>query len=162
MSAFKVIAVIAANPALSSVLTAVLAATSGLRVRQFDSRIALLTYMRLMPVDVLVCDFDNEDVPAGDLALAIADDTEVLEPHLQIIALSGTVTEDVRRTAIEVGIDEVIVKPMSPRYLVERVQARLKHLPIRAPLPAIPPAPARDDWPDNVVPLFRPEAQPGM
>ena len=54
------------------------------------------------------------------------------------------------------GIDEIIMKPMSPRYLVERVLARLAT--VRRELPR---GLSRRDWSafgSNIVPLFgRPE-----
>lgn len=122
----KVVAVLAANPALSSILTMVLAGCPSLRVRLFESRAALVTYMRLAPVDVLVTDFDCEDAPADEVALALRSDERLLRRDFAVIALTRTVTEATRRAAASAGIDEVIVKPMSPRYLLERVLSRLR------------------------------------
>jgi DNA-binding response OmpR family regulator len=45
----------------------------------------------------------------------------------QIIALARTISLDTKPTSIRAGIDEVIVKPMSPRYLHERILSRLRH-----------------------------------
>jgi DNA-binding response OmpR family regulator len=80
---------------------------------------------------------------------------------LQIIALASELTPEVKSATRDAGIDEVILKPMSPRYLVERVLARLaqtERAPARRGL-------NKRDWSafgDNVVPLFRPapEARP--
>ncbi|WDR02719.1 hypothetical protein PSQ19_00285 [Devosia algicola] len=63
----RVIAIFAANSALSSILAMVVGGDTRLRVRQFDSVHGLRAYMRVAPVDVLVCDFDSESAPAGDL-----------------------------------------------------------------------------------------------
>jgi hypothetical protein len=67
---------------------------------------------------------------------------------------------ETKAASIHAGIDEIIMKPMSPRYLVERVVARLAG-------PAAPTAVRRGfhkrDWSkfgDNIVPLFRPTPQP--
>lgn len=122
----RVIAVLAANPALSSILSAVLAATPNLRVRVFEAQGALQTYMRLSPVDLLVCDFDNEAAPAGGLAHTLRVDERLARREFQIIALASTVTQSMKQASIAGGIDEVIVKPMSPKYLLERVLSRLK------------------------------------
>ena len=171
----KVVAVIAANPALSSILTMVLAATSNLRVRQFESQTALATYMRLSPVDLLVCDFDCEEAPASVLARSLRFDETVVRRDFQIIALASSVTENTKQASIASGIDEVIVKPMSPKYLLERVQSRLKRVAAqvaggrykgperRGRLPvesATINAFARGS--DNVVPLFREQPVPHL
>jgi len=121
----KTIAVLAANPALTSILAAMLAAHPGLRVRAFDSAIALKAYMRLAPVDLLVADFDCATAPAAGLADSLVGDPLLGTQNYQIIALANDVTEAVRNAAAESGIDEVMVKPMSPKYLLERVLARL-------------------------------------
>lgn len=127
-AAVKTVAVLAATPALSAILAAALAANPLLRVREFESGLALKTYMRIAPVDLLVSDYDNEADRADNLALALRLDPGLERRDLQIIALSRTVTALTRA-----GIDEVILKPMSPRYLVERVLSRLRRRPRRTP-----------------------------
>ncbi|HEY4203249.1 MAG TPA: hypothetical protein VGM83_22065 [Devosiaceae bacterium] len=122
----KVVAVLAANPALASILTMVLASAPTLRVRNFDNEATLVAYMRLAPVDLLVVDFDREEAPADLVAHAVRHDTTLVRRDFSIIALTRTVTDTTKRAAIVAGIDEVIVKPMSPRYLLERVQSLLK------------------------------------
>ena len=49
----KVVAIIAANTALSSLLAMVVAGDSHLKVRQFESDIDLVAYMRIAPIDFL-------------------------------------------------------------------------------------------------------------
>lgn len=167
----KVVAILASNPALSSIMSMVLAASRGLRVRTFDSQIALTTYMRLSPVDLLVCDFDSEVAPAGALARALRFDQTIMRRDFQIIALTGAVTANIKQASIASGIDEVIVKPMSPKYLLERVLSRLKrgvpqvasgHYqgPERRGRSTSRPATGYAGWADNVVPLFRDQRIP--
>ncbi|QMV02949.1 response regulator [Devosia sp. D6-9] len=167
----KVVAVLAANPALSSILTMVLAGCPSLRVRLFESRAALTTYMRLAPVDVVVADFDCDDAPADQLAAALRQDEHLHRRDFSIIALTRTVTDTTRNAAVSAGIDEVIVKPMSPRYLLERVLARTRrqdhpvrsaayHGPERRHRLTLPPAGVYARKSDNVIPLFgRPRQQ---
>jgi DNA-binding response OmpR family regulator len=122
----KVVAVLAANPALSSILAAVLAGSNDLRVRQFSTLESLTTYMRLTAVDLVVADFDCDDAPADKVSLTLRGDAHVVSPGFQLLALARTITPETRDAAIGAGIDEVIVKPMSPRYLLQRVLSRLK------------------------------------
>jgi two-component system, OmpR family, phosphate regulon response regulator PhoB len=173
---FKVIAILAANPALSSILTMVVGGDTRLRVREFGSDIELIAYMRLAPVDILVCDFDREEGrPAYEMVEFIRLDGEIVSGDVQVIALSRTITPPMRHQAISAGIDEVIIKPMSPRHLLERIRARLRPRPTisaptgyrgpdrrnRAPLQAPSPMPTRRQA-DNVVQLFPDHGRSGL
>lgn len=150
----KVVAVLVSTPALSSILSVVLASVPTLRVRPFDSQIALTTYMRLAPVDLIVSDFDSENAPADRLARDLHRDATLEQPDFQMIALASSVTAETKVASIHAGIDEIIVKPMSPKYLLERVLARLEQ---QAPRPARPTPPRLRPGhaAGNVVPLFR-------
>ena len=169
----KVVAIIAANPALSSLLALVVAGDSHLRVRQFASEIDLLAYMRLAPIHMLVCDFDREGVPAYEMVEGIRLNGDLVSQDVPVIALTRSITPPMRHQAISAGIDEVIIKPMSPRHLLQRIQARLRSRSIvgmlggyrgpdrrnRAVMPAPQPLPARR-MTDNVVPLFPDRRRP--
>lgn len=155
----KTVAVLIANPALSSILSMTLAGAPSLRVRPFETELALRSYLRLAPADLVVTDFDGESSRADEVAEHLRADPTIPR-KLQIIALASTLTLERKAASIHAGIDEIIMKPMSPRYLVERVLARLTW--------ARPPAAsrrglARRDWSafgDNIVPFLRPPAQP--
>ena len=148
----KTVAILVANPALSSILGMVLAAVPTLRVRSFESLVALTTYMRLAPVALIVADLDSDIAPADLVAQTLRRERGLENPDFELIALTG----GIGRSRPGTGIDEVMVKPMSPKYLLERVLARLHGIPPR-------PAPGRrrpqPPLPGNVVPLFgrRPE-----
>jgi DNA-binding response OmpR family regulator len=65
-------------------------------------------------------------------------------------------TPETKAASIHVGIDEIIMKPMSPKYLVERVLARLARRTAAAGRART--SIRRKDWSsfgDNVVPLFK-------
>lgn len=169
----KVVAIIAANTALSSLLTMVVAADSHLKVRQFESDIDLIAYMRIAPIDMLVCDFDREGRPAYEMVESIRLNTALISQDVPVIALTRRITPPMRHQAISAGIDEVIIKPMSPRHLLQRIQARLRNRSVigvlggyrgpdrrnRTPLSAPHPLPARRTT-DNVVPLFPDRRKP--
>ena len=119
------IAVLSNSPALASVLGATLRRGHGWRVREFCDHRALSDYMRIAPLALLVTDYDLDRVTAADVALSIRNGDDLASRHVQIIALSRTVDSEMRRRCVQAGIDEVIVKPMSPVYLEERIAARL-------------------------------------
>lgn len=114
----------AATEALSSVLASVLGTDSSLRVREFNSPAALHAYMRIARVDILICDFDHEESPAGQLVYGLRRDELIESPYFAAIALTRLITGEMRHASVRSGIDEVIVKPMSPRHLLARVKAR--------------------------------------
>lgn len=169
----KVVAIIAANTALSSLLAMVVAGDSRLKVRQFESDIDLIAYMRIAPIDMLVCDFDREGRPAYEMVESIRLNGALISQDVPVIALTRTITPPMRHQAISAGIDEVIIKPMSPRHLLQRIQARLRSRSVvgvlggyrgperrnRAPMPQPHPAPARRVS-DNVIPLFPDRRKP--
>ena len=87
----------------------------------------------------------------------------------EIIALAGAINPDTKAASIASGIDEVIVKPMSPKYLLERVLSRVgQAAPQLSPgayygperrsrLPPARPAGPHVNYAgrgDNVIPLF--------
>ena len=148
----KTVALLVANPALSSILSSTLAGSPSLRVRPFESLIALKTYMRLAPADIVVLDLDDAEASADELR----QDRSIASRDLQIIALVSALPRDMQPGAL----DEIIVKPMSPRYLVERVLARLTN-------PRRPERRLRglhkQDWSafgDNIIPLFGQAPEP--
>jgi response regulator RpfG family c-di-GMP phosphodiesterase len=154
----KTVAVLVANPALSSILTSTLAAAPSLRVRTFDTERALRSYLQIAHVDLVVADFDSLDARADHLARGLKSD-DAISPVPQIVALASAISPDIRAASLAAGIDEIIVKPMSPRYLVERVLERLAR-----PRPSERRASLRRrDWSafgNNIVPMVRPAPQP--
>lgn len=130
MQPVPTIAVLADSPALASVLAATLRRKRDWRVREFRDLGALTDYIRIAPIALLVTDFDLGQTTAADVARAIRNDETVAARAVQIIALSRTISPQMRRKCVEAGIDEVIVKPMSPLYLEERVAARIASGPI--------------------------------
>ncbi len=161
------VAVLVANPALSSILSMTLAGASSLRVRPFDTQLALTTYLRLAPADLVVADFDSIASRADRLAADLRADRSIQSRDLQIIALASALTAETKMESIHAGIDEIIMKPMSPRYLVERVLARLarrvdRRLPERRVAAKRPPMPEWVGRADNVVQLFRRMPEPQL
>jgi DNA-binding response OmpR family regulator len=160
----KTVAVLVANPALSSILSMTLAGASSLRVRPFDTQVALQTYLHLAPADLVVADFDSIPSRADKLAEDLRHDRAIASRDIQIIALASALTPETKMASIHAGIDEIIMKPMSPKYLVERVLARLAKKKPQQVIKAERRARLRRrDWSsfgDNVIPLRRREPAP--
>lgn len=152
----RTIAVLVANPALSSILSMVLASIPTFRVRPFESETALVTYMHLAPVDVVVTDFDSTTARADRVTRDLRADKAIAYRDYQVIALASEVSPETKNLCIASGIDEVIVKPMSPRYLLERVQSRIARAAAALPRPLRTGTLRRPDFSQygNVIPLW--------
>ena len=154
----RTIAVLVANPPLSSILSMVLASVPSFRVRPFESELALVTYMRLAPVDVVVTDFDSAGARADRVTRDLRADAAIPYRDYQVIALASTVSPETKELCIASGIDEIIVKPMSPKYLLERVQSRLarRAASLSGYRPTRQPTLRRPDFSQysNVIPLW--------
>jgi two-component system, OmpR family, phosphate regulon response regulator PhoB len=155
------VAVLVANPALSSILSMTLAGVPSLRVRPFGSLLEMSTYMRLAPIDLIVADFDSVASPADRVADSLRHEAKLPRSDFQVIALASALSTDAKAASIHAGIDEIIMKPMSPKYLVERVLARLTRRPANRGYPGperrVPrtrSTGAKPTFTDNVVPLF--------
>lgn len=119
------IAVLSNSAALASVLAATLRRGHRWRVREFGDSRMLKDYMRIAPLALLVADYDLERTDAAEVAMAIRSDAALASRDIQIIAMSRSVDREMRRRCVQAGIDEVIIKPMNPLYLEERIAARL-------------------------------------
>lgn len=151
----RLAAVLAANAAMSSILTMMLRECPGLRVRQFVNAGEVLDYAKIAPIDVLVCDFllTGDSVPA--LVRELRQGKRSLSRAVKVIALVREIDRSARARIIDAGIDEIIVKPMSPAHIKERVMVRLGLAPARAssPIATLRPRP-------RIVPLFAEGTRP--
>lgn len=158
----RTIVTLVPNPALSSILTATLASEPRLRVRAFDSATGLFAYLRLAQAEAVIVDVEGSDadVPWQGVAAIRSGGT-------RLIALVGNTVAQDRIAALRTRVDEVIVKPMSPKYLLERVTLGFGGRKSASISLAAGSTPRRGlthgDWSrfgDNVVPLFKAQAEP--
>jgi DNA-binding response OmpR family regulator len=167
-SSQKTIAILTGNSALSAIMEMVLAAHAHLNVRVFDDVDALEAFMGATRVEMVVAAFGPgpEGAVAAISGLRARAQNFVL-PEFECIALANLSDGNLKAISIHAGINEVIAKPASPRYLEERVLARLGRPSARrlathaGPERRLSRAPRGDanEWPSNVVPLFGPRPE---
>lgn len=121
----KVVGILTQNSALSSILAMVLRDVSGLRLREFSSAAHLLRYADIAPLDLLILDYQLSDRSAPDLLNSLRSNPAIDLDALQTITLIKNIDRELQASVVSAGIDEIIVKPMSPAYIKERVSARL-------------------------------------
>lgn len=120
----KLVAILAANPALTSILAKSLAGEAGLRVCEFEAGSALVTFMRISPLDLVIVDIDSADPPAVSFAHSLRRNGRLASPQFDIIALTRA-APGFNRALLDAGFDEVLNKPVSTTELLDRVAFRL-------------------------------------
>ena len=125
MSGLKVVGIITKNRALGSILAMILRDCEGTRVRQFESVEALRIYLAIAPIHLLVCDYQLEKLSCAQLISSLKSNPAMHAENMQTMVLTRDIDRALQREIGIAGIDEVIVKPTSPQYVFERVQARL-------------------------------------
>jgi DNA-binding response OmpR family regulator len=85
-----------------------------------DGRTALLTARREKP-DLVILDLMLPDIDGREVCRLLRRESDV--PILMLTALSEEIDQV---TGLEIGADDYIVKPFSPRALVARVRAHLR------------------------------------
>jgi DNA-binding response OmpR family regulator len=164
----KLVAILAANPALTSILAKPLATEAGLRICEFATGPALVTFMRISPLDLVIIDADSAGTSATDFVRALRANPRLASAHFDIIALTRA-APGFHQHLLEAGIDEVLSKPVSTIELLDRVALRLAHNRPHAASGGIYGGPERrlghrarqlasrnrdDGRPSNVIPLF--------
>ena len=94
---------------------------------------AALDHLRANPVDLLILDVGLPDMSGFELCKAIRRFTET-----PVIFLTARGEEIDRVVGLEIGADDYVVKPFSPRELTARVKTILKRIAPREEFAAIP------------------------
>ncbi|QQR37123.1 response regulator transcription factor [Devosia oryziradicis] len=116
------IAILAANPAFSSILADMLQAERGHRVPCFTEVEALTTFMVISPVDIVLLDADAEG--GRELAQQLRHQPRLANPFVQIVALTRA-NPAFHRPLLAAGADLVLPKPVAPARLLAAVDGLL-------------------------------------
>lgn len=149
------IAVVTNGVALGSIIEMILARDAEVRVVRFGSYEQLADHMRIAPADLIICDYEQEGWTAAEMLVNLR--RHAPGRVFRSIVLTGYVSHEVRQSCRFAQVDEVVIKPMSPLFLLERVEA---HLAVLAGMEFEMPEIASDVAADNVVPLFSERARP--
>ncbi len=119
----KYVGILTSSPALGSILAMVLDCEEHLVVQIFSSAHNLKQHMRIVPVDLIICDYDMGNSSAPKLAINLR--ATELRRDFKIIVLAEFISAQTRQACKFSAIDEVIVKPMSPIFVRDRVLSHL-------------------------------------
>jgi len=137
-----------------------------LHIEQFTEVSMLMAHMRIAPLDMIVMDYHLERITAAQLVLDLRRNPG--QRKFQTLVMTSIVSAEIKLACKFARIDEVIIKPMSPVFLKERVLSRLQiqHF-VKDALkdqgaPGVSLQQQKNDvhseqtasWPENVVPLF--------
>ena len=105
--------------------------TDGFETVCFSSGLPLLSYLSTESADLLVLDIGLPDINGLELC------KEIRKTHpIPIIFLTARTDEIDRVVGLEIGADDYITKPFSPRELGARVKAVLRRTPISPSQPS--------------------------
>lgn len=94
---------------------------AGLEVFSTGSGAEALSFAARSPVDLVILDLGLPDVPGEEVARELRAGSDVA-----ILMLTAKSDESARIAGLELGADDYVTKPFSPRELVLRVQAVLR------------------------------------
>jgi len=92
-----------------------------------DGRTGLFMVRQEKP-DLVILDLMLPSMDGLDVARAIRQDKDPLVANVALIMLTARVEEDEKLVGLELGADDYIAKPFSPRELVARVRALLRRI----------------------------------
>ncbi len=101
----------------------------GLEVKSFERALPALDHLRVHPADLAIVDILLPDVDGLEVCRRLRADERLRQ--LPVIFLTAKGEEVDRIIGLELGADDYVVKPFSPRELLARVRAvlRRKELP---------------------------------
>ena len=117
------IVIIEDEPAIADTLIHVLE-EDGFSTHWFNTAGAGLAYLKQHQCDLLVLDVGLPDGNGFELCKSIRAFSDV-----PIIFLTARNSEIDRVVGLEIGADDYVTKPFSPREMLARVKLRIKHLP---------------------------------
>ena len=94
---------------------------AGFAVISTGSGAEALNFANASPIDLVVLDLGLPDIPGEEVARELRATSDI-----PIVMLTAKTGEDDRITGLELGADDYITKPFSPRELMLRVQAVLR------------------------------------
>jgi len=96
----------------------------GFRVSSAEDGVAGLAQVKKTPPDLIVLDLMLPRLPGLEICKEIRRDQNI--PRLPILMLTARGEEPDRVVGLEMGADDYVTKPFSPRELVARVKALLR------------------------------------
>ena len=110
-----------------SLIKTTLMQLGGYRIKDASSAVEALEQLKENPFDVLLLDHEMPGVTGLELARLIRKGNEVvLDPQIPIIIITGNTEERTVKEAKLSGINEYLVKPISPAALEKRLAKVLK------------------------------------
>ena len=125
----KLIAVVDDEPDIVELVTHRLE-KEGFRVKAFHDGKSLLDYIRATLPDLIILDLMLPEVDGLDVCRVLKKDERTSSVPIIMLTAKGTETD--RVVGLELGADDYMVKPFSPRELLARVKAVLRRVEAKA------------------------------
>ena len=77
-------------------------------------------------VDIVICDLEMPVMNGLQFVEAIRSGREKIDPTIPILVLTGNAEEETVHTAVQLGVDGYVVKPVSRTALEKRMESALR------------------------------------
>jgi CheY-like chemotaxis protein len=144
------------NPHMRAIVTAILGGIDITKVEECADGAQALDLMRRWKPDIAIIDFCMDPVDGVEFTRLVRHAPDSVSPQLRIIMLTGYADKARVYEARDAGVNELIVKPITPRALIDRISAVLyKPRPFVRTATYFGPCRRRRDTPDFVGPFRR-------
>jgi len=130
----KLIAVVDDEPDIVELITHHLK-KEGFRTKGFYDGESLLNFVKITPPDLIILDLMLPELDGLEVCRILKRDEKTSSVPIVILTAKGTETDIV--VGLELGADDYIVKPFSPRELVARVGAVLRRAELKKEKPKL-------------------------
>lgn len=109
-------------------ITAAILKSAGVRgIREVEDGAAALQALRDWPADLAVVDFNMAPLNGVEFTRLVRNAGDSPNPYLPIIMMTGHAERARVTEARDAGVTEFMVKPITPRALLQRMQAVIFH-----------------------------------
>ena len=129
MSAFQALQILLAddNQHMRAITSTILASAGFRHIREVGDGAEAIEALRTWPADLAIVDFNMVPLDGVEFTRLVRNAGDSPNPYLPIIMMTGHAERARVTEARDAGVTEFMVKPITPRALLQRVQAVILH-----------------------------------
>lgn len=111
------------NPHMRTIIVAILNSAGIRRIREVSDGAEALKALRDTPIDLAIVDFNMFPLDGVAFTRMVRNSADSTNPYLPIIMMTGHSERARVQEARDAGVNEFMVKPITARGILERIQA---------------------------------------